>query len=147
MGSTETAKEFKGSSALARYIRMRVVELLSIWLKSGNMVEDLLDDADLLSRMQNFVLESHCDNLSTRTADEQSVVLQIKQWWQEVVHKLVTAHAQPELSMPEHHTAGPDWSNHPANLSLPENGEGLLFVLEGFGNAIFAPIRPFVRLK
>lgn len=64
--------------------------MLHHWLKNGDGLRDILDNAGLLERMVVFVDEIQGGGLDARTEPENVVVSEVAYWWQDVCERLLS---------------------------------------------------------
>lgn len=155
-GAMSSVGESSRSESLSCYIRTQVIELLRLWLVSGDGLRSALDDAELLSRMAGFVSETENVDSGTRTEEEHVIVESIRDWWTALTDQILTSTrcgssvtAEPAPS-PVPNQAEPDAELNNLDLDTvygepPSSTEQLLDVLVGTGKALAMGITATVR--
>jgi hypothetical protein len=90
IGTNPSSMDTSRSEELSCYIRSEIVAVLHHWLRHGDGLRDILDNAGLLERMVVFVAEIQGGGLDVRTERENNVVSEIADWWQDVCERLVS---------------------------------------------------------
>lgn len=133
---------------LSCHIRVLIIEVLNFWLATGGLIRDLLEDAELFDRMRDFVRDSRCDDLDTRTTQEQGIIRVIEDWWRAVVDQLFSISLKPRKD------SGSAAGEHGDAKALPaqraslyrslETGEGVFKLLDKLGQLTLQGISPLV---